>query len=286
LACIEMSDVYPAGAALSEPYIDWRAVFGGAVVAAGISFTLLAFGSGIGLSVMSTAPTWRDSSSWLWVLSGLFLVFVALCAFGFGGYAAGRMRLATRAPAGAESEFRDGMHGLFTWGLAILISAVLVSFAAVTGIRPAAPSGGAAGPASSVAGETILASELDELFRSYRYAPPPNIEYQRAEAARILLKTESRTGVSADEKAYLANIVATRAGVNDAEADDRVNHILAQSKDELHKARVAAVMEAFLIAAALFIGAAVAWFSAAEGGCDREAGRLPVWDWSLRRRRL
>ncbi|HEX4157323.1 MAG TPA: hypothetical protein VHY79_02535 [Rhizomicrobium sp.] len=281
-----MSDVYAAGAVGGEPYIDWRAVIGGAVLAAGVSFTLLAFGSGIGLSVASTAPTWRDSSPWLWLLSGFFLVFVALCAFGFGGYAAGRMRLATRAPAGGESEFRDAMHGLFMWGLALLISALLAAVAGLTATRAAAPSGGTAGPAASVAGENILASELDELFRSYRYTPGPNMEYQRAEASRILLKTDSRAGVSADDKAYLTKIVALRTGINDAEADDRVNRILAESKSELHKARVAAVMEAFLIAAALLVGAAVAWFSAAEGGRDRELGRLPVWDWSMRPRRL
>jgi hypothetical protein len=281
-----MGDVYAASAVRAEPYIDWRSVIGGAVVAAGVSLTLLAFGSGIGLSVISTAPSWRDSSPWLWLLSGFFLVLVALCAFGFGGYAAGRMRLATRAPSDGESEFRDGMHGLFMWGLAILISAVLASLAAVPAARTSLSSGGTAGSATSVTGESILASELDELFRSSRYAPPPNVEYMRAEAARILLKTASRAGVSLDDKAYLANIVAMRAGVNGAEADDRINRILAESKDGLHKARTAAVMEAFLIAAALLIGAAVAWFSAAEGGRDRELGRLPVWDWSLRPRRL
>jgi hypothetical protein len=278
-----MSDVYAAGALRAEPYIDWRAVIGGAVIASGVSLTLLAFGSGVGLSVVSTAPSWRDSSPWLWLLSGFFLVFVALCAFGFGGYAAGRMRLATRAPSGTESEFRDGMHGLFMWGLAILISAMFATFATLTATRQAAPA--STGPSSSLAGENILASELDELFRSYRYAPGANIDYQRAEAARILLKTESHAGVSADDKAYLSNIVAMRAGVSGAEADDRVNRVLAEAKDGLHKARVASVLEAFLVATALLLGAAVAWFSSEEGGRDRELGRLPVWDWSLRPRR-
>src|ERR1700759_3409980 len=74
------------------PSVEWRTIIAGAVVAAGITFTLMAFGSAIGLSLMSTAPTWRDSSPWLWILSGIYLVFVALCSFGFGGYVAGRMR--------------------------------------------------------------------------------------------------------------------------------------------------------------------------------------------------
>jgi hypothetical protein len=32
------------------------------------------------------------------------------------------------------------------------------------------------------------------------------------------------------------------------------------------------------IAAALLIGAAVAWFAACEGGRDRERGTFPVWN--------
>ncbi len=111
-----MSEVYTADVVRPQPFIDWRAIIGGALIAAGVSFTLLAFGSGIGLSVVSTAPTWRDSSPWLWLLSGLFLIFVALCSFGFGGYAVGRMGFPARLAAGVESKFRDGMHGTLRVG--------------------------------------------------------------------------------------------------------------------------------------------------------------------------
>ena len=275
------AQAYAADAVRAQPFIDWRAIIAGAVLAAGVSFTLLAFGSGIGLAVSSTAPTWRDSTPWLWLLSGIYLIFVAISAFGIGGYAAGRMRLPTRAAATPETGFRDGMHGLFLWGLAILLTAILAVIGAAIATRPAVPSGGSAGPASSVAGENLLASELDELFRSYRYGPAP--DNVRAEAARILLKSSSHKGIPQEDRSYLSNIVALRAGVNNAEADDRVNRIIGESKDELRRARGAAVMEAFLVAAALLLGAAVAWFSAEEGGRDRELGRIPVWDWRFRR---
>jgi len=277
------AQAYAADVVRAQPFIDWRAVIAGAVLAAGVSVTLLAFGSGIGLAVSSTAPTWRDSTPWLWLLSGIYLIFVALCAFGIGGYAAGRMRLATRVAASPESGFRDGMHGLFMWGLAILLTAILALIGAAIATKPVVPSGGTAGPSTSVAGENILASELDELFRSYRYGPAP--DGLRAEAARILLKSSSHKGVPQEDRSYLSNLVALRAGVNNAQADDRVNRIIGESRDELHRARSAAVMEAFLAAAALFLGAAVAWFSAEEGGRDRELGRIPVWDWRLRPRR-
>jgi hypothetical protein len=288
-----MSDVYAAeparahalsvDAVRAAPFIDWRAIIAGAVLAAGVSFTLLAFGSGLGLAVSSTAPSWRDSSPWLWLLSGIFLVFVALCAFGIGGYAAGRMRLPTRVTATPESALRDGMHGLFMWSLAILLTAVLALVGAAIAAKPAVPSGGNAGPSSSIAGENLLADELDQLFRSYRYASVT--EEQRAEAARILLKSSSHKGIPEEDRAYLSNIVAMRAGVNNTEADDRVNRIIAESKNELRRARSAAVIEAFLIAAALLLGAAVAWYSAEDGGRDRELGRIPVWEWRFRPRR-
>jgi hypothetical protein len=39
-----------------------------------------------------------------------------------------------------------------------------------------------------------------------------------------------------------------------------------------------------MIAAALLIGAAVAWFASVEGGRDREEEKVPVWNWSYRSR--
>jgi hypothetical protein len=268
-----------------EPFIDWRAIVAGAVLAAGVSFTLLAFGSGIGLSVISTAPTWRDSSSWLWLLSGLFLLFVALCAFGIGGYAAGRMRARAAVAETLETRFRDGMHGLFTWGLAILLTALLALAGAAAASRAIAPSGGATGPAASVAGESLIASELDALFRSDRRLLDGDIAYRRAEAARILLKSSSHRGVPDDDRAYLAALASHVAGVAPDEAQARADRAIAHSRDELRRARQAAVLQAFLVAAALLAGAAVAWFAAHEGGLDRQEGAIPVWDWSFRRRR-
>ncbi len=268
-----------------EPFIDWGAIIAGAVLAAGVSFTLLAFGSGIGLSIVSTAPTWRDSSPWLWLLSGLFLLFIALCAFGIGGYAAGRMRTRATVAESVESRFRDGMHGLFTWGLAILITAVLALIGAGALSHTLAPSGGTTGPSASVAGENIVASELDALFRSDRRLDIGDIEYRRAEAARILLKSSSHRGVPDEDRAYLATLASREAGVAPDEAQMRADRAVRDSRDELRRARQAAVLQAFLIAAALFAGAAVAWFSAHEGGLDRQEGAVPVWDWSFRRRR-
>ncbi len=255
--------------------VDWSAIAGGTVIAAGVSFTLLAFGSAVGLAVASTSPTWRESSAWLWILSGLFLVFVSLCSFGAGGYATGRMRARTLAGESREGELRDGMHGLCTWGFSVLIAGFLALAGLALGSRLAAPSGGT----SSVAGESLVASELDDLFRSYRALPDESMQYRRAEATRILLKSSSHEGVSAGDHDYLATIVRQRAGVSQSEAEDRVNRIVGEAKQDIHRARTAAVLQAFLIAAASLLGAAVAWFTAVEGARERERGAAPDWMW-------
>jgi hypothetical protein len=51
---------------------------------------LLGFGATMGLRISSTAPTWRDASAALAILSGLYLILQAMISFGLGGYIAGR----------------------------------------------------------------------------------------------------------------------------------------------------------------------------------------------------
>src|SRR5829696_10565062 len=110
-----MSDTLVRSAVPSGPsrQVYWGPVIAGALTAAALAFVLHSFAAAIGLAVSSTAPTWRDASIALWVLSGLYLILVALAAYGFGGYVAGRMRSRWAAVVTPdEVEFRDGGHGL------------------------------------------------------------------------------------------------------------------------------------------------------------------------------
>src|SRR5215475_7399648 len=97
-------------------YIHWGPGIAGGIVAAATSFVLMGFASAVGLMVASPSPTWRDASVWLAILSGFWIVVVAVGSFALGGYIAGRVR-STWAAAPDEVEFRDGVHGLMAWGL-------------------------------------------------------------------------------------------------------------------------------------------------------------------------
>jgi hypothetical protein len=276
-------DPVPAAAPVDGPvptpggplsYIHWGPVIAGAVVAAALAFVLHAFAAAIGLGVSSTAPTWRDASIPLWVLSGVYLILVALVSYGAGGYLAGRVR-SSWATAEDEIEFRDGTHGLLVWALATLLTGLLAFGAAQATTRLAAPSGGPAGPATSVGGENIIAYDLDRLFRAERRPADADMTYNRAEAARILLTASGRSGVTSEDRTYLIRLVASRTGLAAPEAERRVDTAIASARTNIRRARRATVIIAFMAGAAALLGAAAAWFAAGLGGGHRDKAISP-----------
>ena len=258
--------------------VQWAPIVAGAIGAAALGFVLDSFAVSIGLSVSSTAPSWRDASFALVLLSGLYLLLMAIVAYGFGGYLTGRLRSA--AGTAAEVEFRDGVHGLCAWALATLLMALIAVAVASSLSRAAAPSGNMADRSTSVAGENLIADDLDRLFRGERQSAG-DINYARAEAARILLTTASHRGLQNDDKAYLVRLVTAHTGLAAPDAEKRVNEVIARASDNLKRARRTAVILAFFAGAAALAGAAMAWFAAVAGGEQRDGRSTPhfLFEW-------
>ena len=103
---------------------QWSPIIVGALTATAVSSIMLTFGTTLGLGVSSAAPTWRDASVALWVLSGLFLILQALISFGCGGYLAGRTSAAVTGFDHDEVERFDGLHGIAAWALAVVLDAI------------------------------------------------------------------------------------------------------------------------------------------------------------------
>jgi hypothetical protein len=257
-------------------FLNWSAVIAGAITAAALSLVLLAFGSAIGLAIASTAPTWRQTSATLAVVSGLYLLLTAVVSFGFGGYVAGRLR--TRWTATLHNdfvEFRDGTHGLVSWALAVVISGIAAAIMATTIASKAVPP--AAAPTANV-GEAPIAYDLDRLFRSDR-RPQGDVSYSRAEANRILLAATSREGMKPDDRTYLARVVAAQTDIAQPDAEKRVDEAVEAAKTAVKKARQSGVIVGFSVAVSLLIGAAAAWYAACLGGQHRDAAGPPLrWD--------
>jgi hypothetical protein len=251
-------------------YIHWGPAFAGAAVAAATSFVLMSFASAVGLMVASPSPTWRDTSVGLAILSGVWIIVVAIGSFALGGYLAGRVR-STWAAAPDEVDFRDGAHGLLVWALGVLLGAALLWATAtvVTAVNSASSA-----PRESAAGSTFLAYELDRLFRSER-RPEPIAADVRAEASRIIAKGIGRQEMPSEDRGHLSRVVAAATGLQPADADRRVAQVMTEARASAAQARRSAVILGFSTAAALAAAAAAAWVAAGMGGRHRDSEFAP-----------
>lgn len=250
-------------------FLQWTPVFAGAAIGAALSFILLTFGAAIGLSVSSSAPTWRDASFTLAWASGLYLLLTAIVSFGLGGYVAGRLRERWEVHSDLI-EFRDGIHGVVAWAIAVAISGLLLTATAAMVSSKGLPA--SASPTANT-GETLFPADLDRLFRSDKH-PEGDVSYSRAEAGRILLKAAGRTGITDEDKTYLASLVASRTGITQPDAQKRVDIAITNSTTAVHKARRSAVVLAFSLAVSLLCGAAAAWYGATWGGEMHDPGEV------------
>jgi hypothetical protein len=266
------------GSATSK--IEWGPIIAGTLVAASLAFILHGFATAVGISVSSSAPTWRDASFALVFLSGLYLLLVAFASYALGSYVAVRMRTPIGAAQSSVSAYGDGIHGLLVWALATLLAAVMGFAIATLTPRLAVPSGAASGPTTSVVGENIVAYDLDRLFRGDRRTQA-EIAYPRSEAARILMTASSHRGILPEDHAYLVRMVSASTGIAAPEAERRVNDVITRAKQNIDRARASVAILAFMAAASALVGAAVAWFAATAGGRQREGlDPIPeVWDW-------
>lgn len=273
-----------AGADGGGTGIHWAPIIAGAIVAAALALVLHSFALALGLSVSSPAPTWRDASFALVFLSGLYLVLVAVISYGLGGYIAGRLRPTISGAAVEDVDFRDGMHGLLVWGLATLLAGLLAIAALQAAPRLAAPSsGGSAGPAASVAGENVIAFDLDRLFRGER-RPQGDMSYTRGEASRILLTVNSHRGMLPEDRAYLVRLVQATTGLAPPEAERRVQDVVTRADENLKRARRSALLIGFMVGVSALLGAAAAWFAACAAGRyrDRREAIPTLFDWSVK----
>jgi hypothetical protein len=264
---------------------EWGPIVAGGIAAAALALVLHAFAVGIGLSVGSTAPTWRDASFALVLLSALYVVLAALASYGLGGYLVGLM--CTRPSSREDADLRDGLHGLLVWALATLLTALIAFATAQSLTRLAASSGGRSGPSTSIGVENLIAYDLDRLFRAEQ-RPTTDLDYPRAEAARILLTTSSHRGMQPADGAYLVRLTIANTGLAQPDAERRVDEVAARAKENISRARTSAVIVAFTAAAAALLGAAVSWFAACAGGRvrDGEAPAHVLVDWGRPAKRI
>jgi hypothetical protein len=260
--------------------IAWPPILAGAFAAAATSLILLALGSGFGLASVSPWPNSGASATTFTVMMAIWLIIVQWLSSGLGGYLTGRLRTKWVGVHTHEVFFRDTAHGFLAWAVAAVVgAAVLTSVATslLSGVDHRAPtvaSGAADGTNQGLLQANPSAYYVDSLFRSDH----PNAADQdvRAEATRILAIGIRSDDVPAADKTYLAQLVAARTGLSQANAEKRVDEVIAKEKADADAARKAGAYMSIFTAVSMFIGAFIAAAAAALGGRHRDE------DWRVR----
>lgn len=262
--------------------VTWGPIFAGAFAAIGLSLVLLSLGSGLGLLTVSPWSNTGASATGFTVMTGIWIIIVQWLSSALGGYMTGRLRTKYVRVHTDEVYFRDTAHGFLAWAVASVIAvAIVVSAAsslvsgssqAVTSIASGAAQGMGQGVSSS---DGAMAYLTDTLFRSDNPNGTTNDDVV-GEASRILMNG-LKDGVSADDRAYLARVVATRTDISQPEAEKRVDQAISKVKEIEVKAREAAdaarkagAYFSLFTAISMIIGAFIAAVAGALGGRHRD----------------
>jgi len=252
--------------------VSWAAVAAGAVATAALALVLVAFGAGLGLSAVSPWTNSGVSASTFSTGTGIYLVVVAVMSSAVGGYLAARLRTKWVNVHTHEAFFRDTAHGFLAWAFATLISAT--ALASATAYLANGSVTGLGGAVSQTTRSTNPAEiYVDKLFRTDAAAKPrPDTSNQtRAEVLRLWTADfHDNKDLSAADKTYVAREVAAHTGMDQADAEKRVNDVIVEAKTDADNARKGAAKLSFWLTAALLFGAFAASLAAAEGGSLRD----------------
>lgn len=272
---IERVVIQPGAVGTAEPSISavaWPAVAAGAVVSLALTLVLLAFGTGLGLSVVSPWSGSGVSATTFKIVTGLYLVVMAMLASSIGGYIAGRLRTSWTGVHSDEVYFRDTAHGFLAWAFASVLGAMLLASPASSLISGTA-TGAAQGAASAASQAGPMDGYVDQLLRADTPASQGvgNVQDSRGEMARLFTGSfRNGSELKPADREYVSKVVAARTGLSQADADKRVNDVVTQVKSDADAARKATAQLAFWLVASLLIGAFCASLAATEGGGLRD----------------
>jgi hypothetical protein len=282
----------------AETAVSLKAILAGATGSIAITMILVAFGIGVGFTVISPWSGQGVSATTFTAAAGVYLFVVAMLSSTIGGYLAGRLRSRWYTVNENERYFRDSAHGFVVWALATIVTATVLG-SAVSGLIGGAAS--TVAPAATAAASQPSDIYVDQLLRtnpaqgnaaaipatSAAQATSPTSGDQtaaplqggqiaaaanqnagnRAEITRIVAPAMLKGGsVSDGDKKYLASIVSARSGVSQADAEARVDYVINQAKQAADKVRKSTALFGLWLAASMLAGALSAALAAIEGG--------------------
>jgi hypothetical protein len=292
-AIIERDVIVPDESHARSP-LSWSAAIAGALAAAAVTFLIVALGSGIGLSFAS--PYSGPSAKAMTIAAAVWLLMAETMGFATGGYLAGRLRSPAYDGVIGETTFRDAAQGLLVWALGAVAMAALAGMLGVFAAGAAAHVTAGAASGAGRGQDTASASGPTDYFVDLLFRPAPSTataagqrpstdtvgiapagaqpglsNETRAEVGRILARSAAQARVDDSDRAYLAQVVATRTGLSQDEAQRRVSEVEAKARDAADTTAKAVAYFSFWTFMALLFGGTAATLGGILGGQLRDA---------------
>jgi hypothetical protein len=243
-------------------------------VTASLGLILLALGTGLGLSSVSLWANNGASAATIGTAAILWLILMEVISSSMGGYLAGRLRTKWTSIHSDEVYFRDTAHGFLAWSVALVVTAAFLGSAGASLM-------GRSMTSAAVSGNVGCSRSVDDssnpnayftglMFRSDAARPESDSASARGEAAGILTKSLREGALSKSDQDYLAQLVATKTGLNQSDAAKRVSDDFASALAAAEKARKAVAHSLLWAFLSLLIGAFCASLAATIGGRQRD----------------
>jgi hypothetical protein len=237
-------------------YVEWSAIFAGAILTSAIIVLMTAFGSAIGLSLLS--PYHGPSPVIFYIVLALWFTWITVSSFVAGGYVTGRLRRPVDGATPHEVHVRDGAHGLIVWAAAVVIGTSLATFSLSSAVTTLSLSSAVKGGAEvAKSGASALASgvglsadpigyEVDALLRndgsvaankSAAVGSNVTVETSHREVSRVLAMAAANGSLSGDDRIYVARAIAARTSLSQADAEKRADAVFAQVRAATDKMR-------------------------------------------------
>jgi hypothetical protein len=289
-----------------DSHIDWPGVFVGVVIALAMSWLLLTFGSAVGLIAVSPYTFTAETGATLTIAAAVWFALAQIYSLSVGAYIAARLRPRAEGPNGDELTFRDGVSGLTVWALSIVLGLVLAGLVTLSAARTGAE---AAGAAASAARGMDAGYVVDLLFRpatanaaeaqaqpaqaqptpapaaAEQDAPPvtqqvvqPIDENTRTIVSRIVTQALADGQINANDRTYVAQLIAERTGMTRQQAEQRIDQVIADAKaaalSAADTARKATSLIGFWIVFIMLATGLACWWAGTLGGYHRDEGTL------------
>ena len=152
-----------------------------------------------------------------------------------------------------EVYFRDTAHGLLVWAVGIVITAGFLASAA-TSFAGAERSANQLN-SSQDSSLNPNAYFVDTLLRGSGTTPEKTDANERAEISRTITHDLQEGSMSDGDRAYLAQFVSTRTGLNPSDSDKRVTAVFSEIQESAEHARKALAHLSLWLFVALLSGA-------------------------------